>query len=313
LSALTVEPADAGPWARYWARSLDLLVSVFIAGFIAAALEFLFLGHVIQSGSAQVRSVVDGVVLLPFAMGIDTLIYALCGNTLGKTLAGIRVLDLFGQRLDAKRYLGRDFKLYFYGIGAGLPIIALFTLVHSYRKARKGELLSWDLERGTRPTRIGVGIWRVAATALLYMASLAGSLALAVIAAMGPSPDQVVDSGVVAVNKLVPKMIDASTRLDGAERGPGLTIQYNYTVLSAKAAEAVSHARVRQRLHDQALNNLCTNDKMKPLKEAGATLRYRYADTYHLEIGTVEVVASDCLFHSPFGPSAPLTLSPTTR
>ena len=109
----------ATPWRRFWARLLDLLLGSVLIGLIVGALR--------PSLVAEHEALLN-LLAIPGALLIDGLVYAAFGTTPGKAVAGIRVVvDGSGQRLTLRVYLKRNFEVYLFGIGLGIPIISLIT------------------------------------------------------------------------------------------------------------------------------------------------------------------------------------------
>src|SRR5258708_21929394 len=139
----------AEPWLRYWARALDNMIWISVLSFLLGMLwPSLFRegGFLAAKGAA----ILVGWLILPFAMVLDAIAFAIFGNTLGKWLAAIKILTLRGEPVPFQDYLKRNFGVYFSGFGTGFPLVSLFTLVSSYNRAKRGEIMSWDQNEGTR-------------------------------------------------------------------------------------------------------------------------------------------------------------------
>jgi uncharacterized RDD family membrane protein YckC len=108
--------------------------------------------------------------LLPLVLTLDALSVSLFGNTPGKALAGIRVRDIHGARLPLSVQLGRNFKIYWFGLGAQLPPVILVTLFLSFRRARRGAVLRWDEATSSRVIATQAGAARAWIIAALYLA-----------------------------------------------------------------------------------------------------------------------------------------------
>jgi len=65
-------------------------------------------------------------------------------NTPGKALLGIQVLDGRGNRLDDSRYMGRNFNLWWRGLGLGIAFITLVTMLVQFRRLQSGRKTSYD-------------------------------------------------------------------------------------------------------------------------------------------------------------------------
>ncbi|MFM0176455.1 RDD family protein [Paraburkholderia sediminicola] len=158
--SVAVEPL-AGPWRRFFARTLDLYVWTIVVGFVVGILNLKFGWSLLDFGNmpASSQDTLSGILMIPFALVLDALVYAAFGNTLGKGLLGVKVETLSGEPLPARSYVARNAYVWIFGLGLGIPIVALFTEIASYRTVAKGERTRWDLRYGCRvpkaPRRIG--------------------------------------------------------------------------------------------------------------------------------------------------------------
>jgi uncharacterized RDD family membrane protein YckC len=132
----------ARPWPRYWARMLDVFLFLLLVAIPVAALFPVFYANVTHVADGQLLYLLG----LPFAMVLDAIVYLLCGNTPGKWLGGIRVLDVNGRKVGFTQYLKRDFMVYFLALGFGIGLVALFTLISSHKKSGSRQ----DSELGSR-------------------------------------------------------------------------------------------------------------------------------------------------------------------
>lgn len=168
-SSVASQPAAhvvAGRWPRYWARQLDLLIWCAICG---AALMPIAPSLFVGDGSFdQLRALL----VIPFGVALDAVIYAVFRNTPGKWLCGIKVLSATGQRISAWKYFDRNFRVYTFGLAFGIPIIALFTLINCYQRVSSGRLASWDEKLETKVTRTRHGHWRTIVVASAYLVAL---------------------------------------------------------------------------------------------------------------------------------------------
>jgi len=84
--------------------------------------------------------------------------------------------------------------------------------------------------------------------------------------------------GVKAANIGAPNMVDEDTRFEGAEALPGNVIQYNFTMLT-ETSDAMDEDK---------------SDEVKPLRDIGATFRYRYSNRYGGLIALISISSSEC-------------------
>jgi len=306
-SSVAVDTARelASPWRRYWARSLDIFVGTFLAATVIGALWPSFLSQ--MTAAAGEKGIIL-LILLPFAFAVDALICWALGNTPGKAIAGIKVLQKGGQRrLSPTAYLGRNFGVYVFGFALGLPLVSLFTLVYGYRRAADGDPSTWDRFFGSRVYALSDGGLRTWITAGTYVLGVAALFALGLrsehdkskyIAASTPAPvvQQELTQAANEVNAIAPKMIDSITRLDGAHAGPGSLFTYEYTLTNMRAARlsAKTLEMFRWRMSAHVRQAVCDGTALKVMLSTGTAIRFHYRDEDGQELVTVSVSNSDC-------------------
>jgi len=301
----TVPFEPATPWRRYWARLIDIMVSMFLVTVMTGAIR--------PSLTTQLNAAVGArwvllLLLLPFALTLDSLVYWALGNTPGKAIAGIKVLTQDGRRLlRAPAYLGRNFGVYFFGLGLGLPLISLFTVIYGYRRAAAGETSTWDRFAGSRVYALSDDTLRTWLAAGLYLLATAAAVALGLhaqhkdstyAATHAPAPilQQELIQAANGVNAATPKMIDRITRLDGARVGPGSLFTYEYTLMNMSVRELspVTLATLRWRLSAHVRQAVCSGTALKPMLRTGTTVRFDYHDRDGQSLVLVSVSSADC-------------------
>ena len=280
----------ATSWSRYWARSLDFILWLCLLDFP--------IGWYAPRAFESRFALISYLATLPFVILLDAGVYSLCGNTPGKSLAGIRVLNEDGTKVGFARYLNRNFQVYLRGMALGVAFVSLFTLIYSYSRLRAHETLSWDEKTETRVFQIRSGWWHSWLVACLNLGIL-GGLTLLQIAMK--SPESQIRFAVAAVNIGTPKMVDEITRLDGAQALPGLAMQYNFTILSEDADEVDPEYReaFEAEMHKQLEKTICLSDELEPFRALGATFRYRYANRLGGLITAFSIRSSECTTQNP--------------
>ena len=284
----------AGPWPRYWARLFDLGLWLIVTGLVGAVLAGLFAPELLDRFAAggRLQDQVLTLALVPFAMALDALTYALFGNTPGKWLAGLRVSDEQGRKLRPLRYLRRNLGVYANGIALGLGLIALITLIHNFNKVKSGRLASWDERTEARVFRMRGGLGRTTLAATAYLL-LMGSFALLALIPE-PTPEQVLQEIADSANEGTPRMTGEQLRLDRIFLAPGRVLQYDYTLLDADEGADLEALKTRTQSGGRsgAVNLLCRD--LVDLKDFGARVRFRYADRANRTLVTFEASQKDC-------------------
>jgi uncharacterized RDD family membrane protein YckC len=287
LPATPGAPALADPWPRYWARALDLTLWILLSTVVLAA----FVPRLLDAAApadARLKEQILGLIVLPIAMAGDALTYMIFGNTPGKWATGLRVRDVAGQKLKPLRYLARNAHIYVNGLALGLGLIAIFTLIHQYRRVSSGALTSWDQGLDSRVLRVRGGILRTSVTAAVVLVILVGSVGFGEYAGH-MSPEDNLQWIAAIANRRAPSMVDEHTRLDRVSVAPGLVLQYDYTLLDANSQQTSIDAEA---LRKALAKSGC--DDFSFVLDQDARVRFRYADREGRPLAAVEISKADC-------------------
>jgi uncharacterized RDD family membrane protein YckC len=140
------------PWRRYFARTLDLNLNVFILGWVVVTLiGSLAPAHLpgwvhffVEPGTKWISG------LLATAIGFmaNVPLMAYYGSTLGKWIFGIRVHHPDGRPLGLKVAFKRELAVFVRGYCLMIPLVSLFTLAGSYQNLNENGSTSWDKDYG---------------------------------------------------------------------------------------------------------------------------------------------------------------------
>ena len=295
----------ASPWRRYWARCLDLSVSAFIVAVLIGALSPPLLA---QSSLGAMRGWIILLVLLPLSLVMDTVIYWALGNSPGKALAGIKVLEADGRRrLRAPVHLRRNFGVYVFGLGLGLPLLSLIMLIWSYSGAAAAQASIWDRFSRSRVYALSGAGRRTWVTAGVYVLGTLGLFAFGLhqrqndskyTAARTPAPllQQELTQAANSVNATAPRMVDHIVRIDGAHVGPGSLFTYDYTVTNLRVPlmSPATLRSFRSRLRASVRQAVCRESALAALLRSGATVRFDYRDRDGKDLARITVSSADC-------------------
>lgn len=296
----------APPWRRYWARSLDIAVCYPLVTVLVSAI---WPGLFVRVNGMPGQAWVTLLLMLPVALALDSVIYRAFGNTPGKAIAGIKVLQEGGCRpLRATAHLGRNFGVYVFGLACGVPLVSLFALIHGYRRAAAGEVSIWDRFSGSRAYVLSGAAGRTWLAAGICLAGLAAVIALGAhqrysqtrYAAAGTPASilrQELAQAANRVNASGPRMIDGVTRLDGAHAGPGPLFTYDYTLtnISSRLLPAQELATLRWRLAADVRQAICAGSALRPILRTGVITRIHYRDRDGQDLVMVHVASADCV------------------
>lgn len=174
LVATTQAPAEvpAGAWRRFFARYIDLWViglpTVFLVAFFLAPVWPGFARWLQQPNADQAL----WFLAIPLVLVIEAIIFGIFGTTLGKGLLGIHVTTARSKTPTFLQYLYRQLIVYWYGLGAGFPLVNLFTMARQYDRLRKGRATGYD-EGLYKVTSSKVGATRYVLAVLVVVAMTA--------------------------------------------------------------------------------------------------------------------------------------------
>jgi hypothetical protein len=228
-------------------------------------------------------------------MVLDALITAAFGSTPGKAVAGIVVRDLRGSRLPIAALVRRNAGVWWWGLGAGIPIVNLFTMLASNRRLEANHLTIWDEVNGSRCFARSDSSVRTALAALFALCTVVGVTGYSVYL---NNPKNILSVAVRSVQDMAPQMVDSETRLDGAEAGPNGELIYKYTLVSVSPATHDLNATRSYLVTDFAptvISSVCDDANLTAILSAGVDIVYRYSDAEGTSLGSVRVGAADCL------------------
>jgi RDD family protein len=161
------------PWARYWARMFDL--SLF--GVIAAILIGIFFPAVFSEKGSDAGLQL----LVPFVwIFVESLLLSVFGTSPGKVLFKTRLHLTGSDSIPFIFALHRSLRVWWRGLGAGVAIVAFFTLSHAHTVLTRDSVTSWDRELG-----FVVGHEKIGATRIVFAVLWFGAMfALAIFSAV---------------------------------------------------------------------------------------------------------------------------------
>lgn len=135
------------PVRRFFARVIDLILFIYAVAFLTGFV----LAQTYSSGLWALQdpryAFLVGLLLVPAGLLAEALVFGLLGTTPGKWVLGLRVQDADGSTPGFLAYLGRQLKVYVYGLGLGIPIINLFTMIRQYGALRDNDTTTYDANR----------------------------------------------------------------------------------------------------------------------------------------------------------------------
>lgn len=133
------EPASLHPWRRYFARMFDLyFFYLFFFFFLGIVFPKLF-AH--SDKSFDVLYAILGTAAYAVFEGFCLNVF---GSSLGKRLYGIKLTRSDEDGLTLAVSFKRSFAVWARGMGIGIPIVTLVTLIVAYQNLAKDKQTSWD-------------------------------------------------------------------------------------------------------------------------------------------------------------------------
>ena len=139
------------PWRRYFALYLDTMVhgviGYFMIGYIGGSIapsEVDRAFAVLEKPGGQLLEIMVTVFL---AAVVGAVVVGTTGSSIGKAIFGVKVVDGSMRPIGLWRGLKREVYIWSAGLGFGIPLISLFTLVFSYRRLQGRGTTAWDKGR----------------------------------------------------------------------------------------------------------------------------------------------------------------------
>jgi hypothetical protein len=146
------------PWRRWFARIVDMTITAFLLGIVV--------GIAAPESTIFNSSLGTSILVLLVWMVAEPFVLTHFENTPGKALLNIRLKTVEGRSLRLDQAFQRSARVWFFGLGAGLPIVSLVTLVTAYNKLTKEGITSWDRVGNFSVTHGPIGVGRMVAIGL---------------------------------------------------------------------------------------------------------------------------------------------------
>lgn len=179
---------DTRPWARWLAKMTDLALTSFVFFVLVSGASFVFFFVLSSLNPARAEQYLLQLASIPFMiasvilffilfmLGEATLISA-TGSTPGKALLGIRVMDRSGGRLSFPKSLLRSARAWAQGLGLGIPLVSIITMIFGYMALSDRGDTAWDRDVNAdyRTHEVGPVRWTIGI--LVWLTSVAIDIA----------------------------------------------------------------------------------------------------------------------------------------
>jgi len=148
------------PWVRYWARMVDLyafsITFVIVLIFVAP--------HYI----AGINEYVLAMISVFFWIFVEAVLLTSFQTTPGKWLLKTKIALKSEKSIDFSTALARSFKVWWRGIGGGIPLASVITMIAGHDQLTKNRITSWDRDGDFNVTHEAIGIPRVVLTIAFF-------------------------------------------------------------------------------------------------------------------------------------------------
>src|SRR5262249_13382635 len=141
-TATVATPSKLHPWRRYFARMIDLYIFILVF-FFFLGITFPELFAADRTSSRQNEYFYMFIGLVAYSI-FETFCLNVFGTTLGKLIYGIRLASNVDNHIAFAVALKRSLAVWVRGIGLGIPIVTLVTVIVAYRTLLKDGQTTWD-------------------------------------------------------------------------------------------------------------------------------------------------------------------------
>lgn len=240
----------AGPWRRYLARYVDIII-------LSNAIIFGVVQPLFGRTDALLEKMLIAMAVLPVALVINAAIVTIFGNSLGKTILGIVIRpDPSSGPVDFMWSLRREFQVWLYGLGLGVPPATLVMAILNYQMVKGGGSTNYDLEVATierRPLGPMLSVCGIIVACAVYVEAVglivvdvrrqSAQSFVAAVATISVNMQRdanrpYADPGAATYGFSYPD--DPTAYIVGAEPEPGLSLDQYAALLQANLASLVS-------------------------------------------------------------------------
>ncbi len=127
------------PWLRFFARTID---NTYFAFLIGGGIGLIY------PAIAGLSDYVVGMIVIAIMIFVNAAMLSTHGTTPGKALLKIRITKADGNALSFEDALKREAKVWVFGMGCGIPLIAFVAQLLSYQHLNDKRTTKWDEAAG---------------------------------------------------------------------------------------------------------------------------------------------------------------------
>lgn len=166
----------ARPWARFWARLIDIYVVTLALGYAIGWFSSLYAPSLYLKVIA-LPNIAFSMILLPLVGIVLAIMMSVSGTTIGKAIIGVRVRNVSG----CNRFLfhfTRELKVWIFGLCLGIPIVSFISMIVQHRRVSLSGSASYDKEFATVSGRSSMLRGAIGVVVAVSVFSLNGYLSL---------------------------------------------------------------------------------------------------------------------------------------
>ena len=149
------------PFQRWLARMVDITIAGFVIGIVV--------GLIAPRSMILNSQVMSMFLALLFWAAAEPFVMTHFESTPGKALLNIHLRTAEGRSLTREQMFERSFRVWFFGLAAGFPLISVFTMAVARHKLTREGTTSWDRHGGFVVAHGEVDARRVAGIAVFVL------------------------------------------------------------------------------------------------------------------------------------------------
>jgi len=148
------------PWVRYFARFTDYMLFGFVFAVVAA---------VLMPSLLNMPDIIMSIIVIFIWIFIEAIMLSAWGTTPGKWFFGTAVKKSNSKNLTFANALTRGFSVWLKGLGAGIPLISLITVLTAYTKLKKERITTWDSDGSFVVSHKNIGFIKIIIIILIFI------------------------------------------------------------------------------------------------------------------------------------------------
>lgn len=140
-------PEPVSGWRRFGARMLDFTATETLVGALWYVVDPQSAVSTYHMITLPKNILIEFIVVTLVNCAVAGTMVGLTGSSIGKHVFGIRVVGPDLKPLGVSKGIGRELRVWIYGLGLGIPILMPFTLITARIKLKKDRVSAWDRGR----------------------------------------------------------------------------------------------------------------------------------------------------------------------